>query len=154
MPGAEAREETLTIRGVRSCASFQWSSSSTRIPGMGFDSARCNPRAQATWLTSCGRGIYDVTIGPTLTSVERDGTARFEANAGVVVRNYSVTPKGLSFSINTVRDTRISTMEARSGSVSLVRDGGAAHNVPVRNGAVVFTVPAGSHSISEAWGDR
>src|SRR5579862_743731 len=69
---------------------------------------------------------YDVTIGPTLTAVERDGETRFKANAGVVVRNYSVMPHSLSFSIKTARDTRISTMEARSASVSLVIDGGGA----------------------------
>jgi hypothetical protein len=97
---------------------------------------------------------YDVTIGPTLTSVERDGATRFKANAGVVVRNYSVKPDSLSFSIKTARDTRVSTMEARSGSVSLLIDGGAARHVPLQNGAVVFTVPPGRHSISETWGDR
>jgi hypothetical protein len=53
---------------------------------------------------------YDVRIGPALTSVRRDGQTRFDANAGVVVRNHSVTPDGLSFSIKTARTTRIDTI--------------------------------------------
>jgi len=97
---------------------------------------------------------YDVTIGPALTSVRRDGQTRFDANAGVVVRNYSVMPDGLSFSIKTARTTRIETMETKSGSVSLMVDGGPARHLPVRDGVVTFTVPAGSHSISETWGNR
>src|SRR5258708_22054655 len=97
---------------------------------------------------------YDVTIGPALTSVRRDGQARFAANTGVVVRNYSVTPDGLSFSIRTTRTTRLETMETKSGSASLMVDGGSARHLPVRDGVVSFAVPAGSHSISETWGDR
>jgi hypothetical protein len=97
---------------------------------------------------------YDVTIGPALTSVRRDGQTRFDADAGVVVRNYSVTPDGLSFSIKTARATRIETMETKSGTVSLVVDGGPAGQLAARNGVVTFTVPAGSHSISETWRDR
>jgi hypothetical protein len=97
---------------------------------------------------------YDVTIGPALTSVRRDGQTRFEASAGVVVRNYSLTPDGLSFWIKTARAAQVETMEARSVGVSLMVDGGPAVHLPVRNGVVTFTVPAGSHSISETWGDR
>jgi hypothetical protein len=97
---------------------------------------------------------YDVRIGPDLTSIKRDGQTRFDADAGVVVRNYSVTPDGLSFSIKTARTTRIETMETKSVAVSLIVDGGPARHLPVRNGVVTFTVPAGSHGISETWGDR
>jgi hypothetical protein len=97
---------------------------------------------------------YDVTIGPDLTSVKRDGQSRFQANAGVVVRSYSVTPDSLSFSIKTTRTTRVETMETKAVVVSLMVDGGPARHVPVRNGVVTFTVPAGSHGISETWGDR
>lgn len=97
---------------------------------------------------------YDVAIGSLRTAVERDGAMRFEANSGVVVRNYSVASGSLSFSIMTARDTRVSTREASSDSVSLRIDHGAARQVPVRNGAVVFTVPTGSHSISETWSGR
>jgi hypothetical protein len=97
---------------------------------------------------------YDVTIGPAMTSVSRDGQTRFKANAGVVVRNYRVTRDGLSFSINTVRATQVETMEASSVGVTLVVDGGAALHLPVQNRVVTFAVPAGSHSISETWGDR
>jgi len=97
---------------------------------------------------------YDVTIGPALTSIRRDGQTRFEANAGVVVRNYSVAPDSLSFSIRTVRPTRVETMETKSGNVSLLIDGRPAQRVAGRNEGVAFTVPAGSHSISETWGDR
>lgn len=97
---------------------------------------------------------YDVTIGPALTSVRRDGQTRFDANAGVVVRDYSLTPGGLSFSIKTARATQVETMETSSVAISLMVDGGPARHVSVQNGIVTFTVPAGSHSISETWGDR
>ena len=97
---------------------------------------------------------YAVTIGPELTLVKRDGQTRFEADAGVVVRNYSLAPDGLSFSLKTVRATRVETMETGSVAVSLTVDGGAARHLPVENGVVTFTVPAGSHTISETWGDR
>ena len=97
---------------------------------------------------------YDVTIGPALTSVKRDGQTRFDADAGVVVRNYSLTADGLSFSLKTARVTRVTTMETRSVAVSLMVDGGPARQLPVQDGAVTFTVPAGSHSVSETWGGR
>jgi len=97
---------------------------------------------------------YEVTIGPNLTSVRRDGQMRFKATAGVVVRNYAVTPDGLSFSLKTARDTHVDTMEARVAEVFLVVDGGPVHHLPVQNGAVTFTVPAGSHTISETWGGQ
>ena len=97
---------------------------------------------------------YDVTIGPALTSVTRDGEPRFDADAGVVVRNYRLTPDGLSFSLKTARATRVRTMETKSVAVSLVVDGAPARQVPVQNGTVTFTVAAGSHSVAETWGDR
>ena len=97
---------------------------------------------------------YDVTIGPALTSVRRDGQTRFEADAGVVVRDYSLAPNGLSFSLKAARVTRVRTMESGSVAVSLAVDGGPASHVPAQNGVVTFTVPAGSHSISETWSDR
>lgn len=97
---------------------------------------------------------YDVTIGPALTSVTRDGEIRFDADAGVVVRTYSLAPDGLSFSVKATRTTRVRTMETRSVAVSLALDGAPARQVPVQNGIVTFTVPAGSHSVSETWGDR
>lgn len=96
---------------------------------------------------------YDVTIGPALTSARRDGQTRFNANAGVVVRNYEIAPDVLSFSIKTARTTRIETMETKSSAVSLTVDGGSARQLPVRNGVVTFMVPPGSHSISETWID-
>ena len=97
---------------------------------------------------------YDVTIGPELTSVRRDGQIRFAANAGVVVRNYSLAPDGLAFSIRATRATRVETMETKAVAVSLLIDGGPARRIPLRDGVVAFTVPAGSHRISETWGDR
>lgn len=96
---------------------------------------------------------YDVTIGPALTSLKRDGQTRFEANSGVVVRNYSVTPHSVSFSIKTAGTTQIKTFEAKSGAVSVAINGGSARHVAVQNDAVTFALPAGSHSISETWDD-
>ena len=97
---------------------------------------------------------YDVTIGPATTSVRRDGETRFQADAGVVVRGYVLKPDGLSFSIKTARAAQVETMEAKAGAVSLSIDGAPARQVSVQNGAVTFTIPAGSHTVAETWADR
>ena len=154
MRGEGAREETFTTRGAPSCASSGWSIIDEN-PWDGFRFGALQPPLEGQLRGVMWKGHrYDVTIGPALTSVKRDGQTRFEADAGVVVRNYSLTPDGLSFSINTARAAQVETMEARSVGVSLTVDGDPALHLPVRNGVVTFTVPAGRHSISETWGDR
>jgi glycogen debranching enzyme len=94
---------------------------------------------------------YDVTIGPNLTSVKRDGHIRFEANAGVIVRNYKLDSNVLSFSLKTARTVTVRTMENGTHAVSLVIDGNPSARPVVQNGIVTFTLPAGSHKIVERW---
>jgi putative isomerase len=94
---------------------------------------------------------YDVTIGPDLTSIKRDGHIRFESNAGVIVRNYKLNSNGLSFSLKAARTVTVRTMEAETNSVSLVIDGKSSVPTVVQYGLVTFTLPAGSHKILERW---
>jgi len=94
---------------------------------------------------------YKIAIGPDRTAVERDGEVRFEANAGVVVRNYKLDPNTLSFSIRTLRSTNITTRELPSGTLLLNIDDQHAKSVVTRHGNVVFRIPAGEHHIVENW---
>ena len=94
---------------------------------------------------------YDVAIGPDSTVVERDGEVRFEANAGVVVRNYKLNSTGLSFSIKTARPTNITTRELSSGSLSLIIDGQPSRTIAVQHGDVGFALTTGDHRIIEDW---
>jgi hypothetical protein len=94
---------------------------------------------------------YDVTIGPNLTSVKRDGQLRFEANAGVVVRDYRFDDHGVSFSVKTLRTTQVRTMEEKARSISLKIDDRLTRHLGVQNGAIRFTLPPGNHKVSEAW---
>jgi hypothetical protein len=94
---------------------------------------------------------YKIAIGPDRTAVERDGEVRFEADAGVVVRNYKLEPTTLSFSIKTLRPTNITTRELTSGALLLNIDDQHAKSVVARHGSVVFRIPAGEHRIVEIW---
>ncbi len=68
---------------------------------------------------------YNVTVGVRRTALVRDGSLRFEADAGVVVRNYQVETSRLSFSVTCERITRITTTEFSSGDFHLTIDGKA-----------------------------
>lgn len=94
---------------------------------------------------------YDITIGPDRTAVERDGVIRFEANAGVVVRNYELRPNRLSFTITTLRPTKITTHELASGALSLNIDGQTSKSVVAQDENVVFAVSPGEHRVLEVW---
>jgi hypothetical protein len=94
---------------------------------------------------------YDVAIGPDRTVVERDGEVRFDANAGVVVRDYKSGSNGLSFTIKTPRPTIITTRELSSGSLSLTIDGKPSRTITVQRGNVGFALTAGDHRIIETW---
>jgi Trehalase len=98
-----------------------------------------------------GEHQYDVTIGPNVTSVKRDGELRFEANAGVVVHDYRFDDHGLSFSVKTLRTTQIKTMEKKAGNISLKVDDHLKKHLDVRNGAISFTLYPGDHKVSEVW---
>lgn len=97
---------------------------------------------------------YDITIGPDLTSVKRDSHIRFEANAGVIVRNYKLDSNVLSFSLKSARTVTVRTMEAGTHAVSLAIDGNSSGRAVVQNGIVTFTLSPGSHKIIERWNSR
>ena len=94
---------------------------------------------------------FDVTTGPKRTSVTRDGRLRFEANTGLVVREYKIDPRGLSFSVHTPRDARLATMETTAKVVSLRIDSGSVQRIATQHGTLEFTLPAGEHRIAEVW---
>jgi len=93
---------------------------------------------------------YDVTIGPNRTALSRDGTMRFQANAGVVVRQYQAEPEALSFSIKSERGAGITASEVDAGDFYLRIDRGPARKVSARQGRVNFHVPAGEHTVELA----
>jgi hypothetical protein len=90
---------------------------------------------------------YDVAIGPALTKVVRDGTTRFQADAGVVVRNYAVSPSALSFIIHSLNGAHVTTEEFASGFLLLSIDGNRVGRIAIENGSAAFSVPAGEHKI-------
>lgn len=94
---------------------------------------------------------FDVEIGPQRTSVARDGQVRFEADAGLVVREYKISPRGLSFSVHTLREVQLATMETTAQVVSLSIDNGPPRQLASQHGSVKFTLPAGEHRVSELW---
>jgi hypothetical protein len=93
---------------------------------------------------------YDITLGPNLTALARDGTERFEANAGVVVRNYQVTPSKLTFSANAPRPMAAMTMEFSDGELNLAIDGKRVGKVSVQEGRASFQLAAGEHTVELA----
>lgn len=94
-----------------------------------------------------GSHVYDVSIGPRLTRLTRDSTTRFQADSGVVVRDYVSTPSALSFSIHAAKATHVTSQEFASGSLLLKIDGKAAGKIAVQDGKTSFSVPAGEHRI-------
>lgn len=90
---------------------------------------------------------YAVAIGPGITRLVRDGRTRFEANSGVVVRDYHPKPSELSFTIHAGKLTRVATGEFASGNLLLKIDGKPSGRIAVENGQAVFKVPAGEHRV-------
>ncbi|MGH7870440.1 MAG: MGH1-like glycoside hydrolase domain-containing protein, partial [Candidatus Dormibacteraceae bacterium] len=90
---------------------------------------------------------YDVTIGPNRTRLARDGEPRFEANAGVAVRDYRIDASSLSFTLHSSKPTRVTSSEFNSGALILKVDGKSAGYVVVRGGQGSIDIPAGQHSI-------
>jgi hypothetical protein len=93
---------------------------------------------------------YDVVIGPNRTALSRDGTIRFQTNAGVVVRQYQVGSSGLSFSIKSDKTVRITTAEFGAGDFHLNIDRKPVAKVSVSEGRAAFDVPAGEHTVELA----
>jgi hypothetical protein len=90
---------------------------------------------------------YDVTVGSQRTALIRDGSLRFQADAGVVVRNYQMETSRLSFSLICERPTRITTTEFSSGEFQLKIDGKAAGIVKAQAGRITFDIRAGEHRV-------
>ncbi len=90
---------------------------------------------------------YDVTVGPHRTALIRDGKTCFEANAGVVVRNYESSSDGVAFTINTDHATRVTTDEAAAGDLHLTIDGKSAGVVKPASGRIAFDIPRGEHTV-------
>lgn len=94
-----------------------------------------------------GGHVYDVSIGPKLTRLVRDGATRFEADQGVVVRDYTLKPSGLSFTIHTGKGTRVTSWEFASGSLLLRIDGHECGRIVVQDGKGGFSTSPGEHRI-------
>lgn len=90
---------------------------------------------------------YDISVGPNITSVVRDGTARFQADSGVVVRSYVSQPSELSFTIHASRNTTLSTEEFASGTLILTVNNQNADAIPVKGGRASFKITQGEHKI-------
>ncbi len=93
------------------------------------------------------RHVYDVSIAPALTKLVRDGVVRFQADRGVVVRDYILGTSAVSFTIHTGKAVRVTTEEFASGSLRLEIDGRGTTQVAVQNGQASFSVPAGEHDV-------
>lgn len=94
--------------------------------------------------------VYDVVIGPKQTELSRDGKLCFQADAGVVVRDYEKNVENLSFSVDAEQPTHVTTREFSSGRLRLSLDGKAVGDVRVRDQSATFAIPAGDHSINLA----
>lgn len=121
-------------------------------PWDGFRFGSLNPPENGTLSNiNWNHHRYDIRIGPDHTTMTRDQNVRFEATAGVVVRNYTLDSHGLSFAITTARAVTITTREHPSGTFSLKIDDQPGQTRKVERGSVSFTVPAGKHSVAETW---
>ena len=90
---------------------------------------------------------YDVTVGPRITRLIRDGTSRFEADGGVVVRNYQAAPSRVSFEIDTLDSVKVTTGEFESGALDLRIDGRSHASLKAIHGRATFQLPAGKHTV-------
>jgi len=93
---------------------------------------------------------YDITIGSNRTALARDGRERFEANAGVVVRNYQTSASQLTFSLKAQRPVVVVTLEFDGGELNLRIDGKPMGKVRVQQGRASFQLPAGEHTVELA----
>ena len=93
---------------------------------------------------------YDVAMGPNHTALARDGRECFEANAGVVVRNYQPSAAQLTFSLKAARPVVLVTREFEGGELNLIIDGKPAGKIGVQQGRGSFQLPAGEHNVELA----
>ena len=117
-------------------------------PWEGLRFGALNPPAQGEFLRSVWQDhTYDVAVGPNKTTLVRDGKARFEANAGVVVRNYQCSSSELKFSLKSERAVAVEVREFESREFNLKVDGKPAGIVQVQQGRASVQLPAGEHSV-------
>jgi hypothetical protein len=90
---------------------------------------------------------YDVTIGPEKTTLTRDGALRFEANAGVVVREYQATAHQVSFACASARPIRVASAEFEAGELALKVNGKFVKKVTISGGRATFDLPSGQHRV-------
>ncbi len=90
---------------------------------------------------------YSVAIGPEKTGLSRDGAVRFEADAGVVVREYQVELSRLSFKLKSERPVHVAVHEFESGAFQVNVDGKSTGRVEIRQGLGKLNVPAGEHTV-------
>jgi hypothetical protein len=92
-------------------------------------------------------GAFDPQAWNGIVFLARDGTNRFQADAGVVVRNYEAAPSRLAFTIDAPGRVTITTSEFQSGTLNLQIDGRAGGLINVKNGGASFQLPEGRHAV-------
>ena len=91
-----------------------------------------------------GNHLYDVTIGPQLTEVFRDGKLLFRADRDVVVRNFTCEAGMVRFHINARTATRLQLPFAPEGkAVKIEKDGAHFATRKVTGGLISLEIPAG-----------
>lgn len=90
---------------------------------------------------------YEIKIGAHETELRRDGALRFQADAGVVVRNYVVSSTKISLQVRSDRDSQLTTAEFASGLLTLQVDGQPPQKLTISNGAASFSIPRGTHAV-------
>ena len=118
-------------------------------PWEGLRFGALNPASDGEFRGILWQGhTYNVRIGPNKTALDRDGTVRFEADAGVVVREYQVEPARLSFRLTSERPVHLRTREFEAGTFQVAIDGKAVSPVAIRQGIGKVSVPAGEHVVA------
>jgi hypothetical protein len=106
------------------------------------------PSSEGTFRNSAWENhSYEVRIGPRITAFAPDGKNRFQADAGVVVRNYEVAPSLLTFTIDSPGRVTITTEEFEFGELNLRIDARTEGLVNVKNGGATFQLPPGQHAV-------
>lgn len=117
-------------------------------PWDGLRFGALNPTGESHFRGATWQGHnYDVTIGPDKTELRRDGTVRFRADAGVVVRSYVVSSSRISLKVNSERDFQATAAEFASGILDLSVDGRLVRKLTVTHGTVSFSIPRGEHKV-------
>jgi hypothetical protein len=117
-------------------------------PWEGLRFGALNPPSEGTFQGAIWENHrYDVSVGSRITKLVRDGTNRFEADAGLVVRHYEAAPSLVSFKIDAINSVRVTTSEFESGILKLRVDGSPEGLITVRDGRATFEVAAGKHAV-------